>query len=141
MKLCIAAFLACAVSLAGCCGRNDSTNSATDASNEPTPAASSETSNDRYAARLDAALAIGILSERDNALQKVALDAADAGRADIVKKAVAGIGGIDSKANVTAQCALKLADADKLQDAVDLAKTIGVGSLRAETLKKLAERQ
>jgi hypothetical protein len=137
MKHCIAAFLAIAVWLPGCGGRTDSGNSAAD----PNKDRGEKTTNDPYAARLDAALAIGIPSDRNDALKTVALDAAEAGKADIVKKAIAGIGFLDMKAEVTGECALKLADAGKHQEAVDVAKMIGVLSDRADVLKKLAEKK
>ncbi len=127
MRSWIAASLTCALVLAGCSIRKT----------VHWPVAHS---NDPYESRLEAARGISDMNGRCEALRAVALDAADASREDVVRRAIGGMSSMQMRAETASQCALKLADVGKHADAVSLAKSISSMSVRNDTLKKLAER-
>jgi len=90
------------------------------------------------ASRLSAANAIGGSTERDDALAKVSVDAAQAGEGAIVKTAIQQIGSTSVMDTAAADAARRLAAAGKGEDAVAVAKSIGSSSIRDETLKAIA---
>jgi hypothetical protein len=92
-----------------------------------------------FPARLDAALAITDGPTRDSALATVAEDAAAAGEADIVKKAVSKINDVPTRDKTAADAALKLAAAGKSAEAVEVAKMINDAPTRDRTLSKLTK--
>jgi hypothetical protein len=89
--------------------------------------------------RLDAASALVDLGKRDDALVKVAEDAASAGLAEIVKKALSKVTDIGEKDAAAANCALKLAKAGKGPEATEVAKSITDLGKRDSVLSKLAK--
>ena len=103
---------------------------------------SSSTSNQTPEAlngRLEAALALTDTGKRDGALVKVAEDAASAGQAEVVKKALSRVTDIGKRDDAAENCALKLAKAGKGAEAADVAKTITDSGKRDSTLSKLAK--
>jgi hypothetical protein len=92
-----------------------------------------------FPAKLDAALAINDVPSRDKALASVAEDAAPAGEADIVKKAVSKISDVPTRDKTAADAALKLAAAGKSAEAVEVAKMISDVPTRDRTLSKLTK--
>ena len=93
------------------------------------------------ASRLSAANAIGGSTERDDALAKVSVDAAQAGEGAIVKTALQQIGSTSIRDKAAADSARRLAAAGEGADAVEIAKSIGSTSLRDETLKAIAKNE
>ena len=91
--------------------------------------------------RLDAALAITDDKLRGNTLNRVATDAAEAGNADVVKKAVAGIPEPKLKGSVASACARKLAAKGQHEAANDVAKIIPDQKLRDSVLSGLSAKQ
>jgi hypothetical protein len=91
--------------------------------------------------RLSAASKISNVNTKSEAFQRVALDAADAGLEDVVKKALDGIANFTTKSDAAGQCALKLARAGKRAAAIAVAESIPQVNQRDATLKKLAEGQ
>jgi tRNA A-37 threonylcarbamoyl transferase component Bud32 len=89
------------------------------------------------AVRLDAALAIQFRSDKDQALAKVAGDAAQVGLVDLVKKGIAEIGPLN-KDDAAADCAEKLARAGHKKAAMEVAQMIGSLFKRDAALKKVA---
>jgi hypothetical protein len=88
--------------------------------------------------RLSAALAINEQRMREDAVAAVAIDAAKAGNAAVVTKALSQVRGQKRRDDLRSSCAFDLAMAGKLQEAVEIAKTIDVTSLKDETLKRIA---
>jgi hypothetical protein len=88
-------------------------------------------------ARLEAALKIQNVFDRDPALAGVAKDAAKVGWAKLVTKAVAAVGPLN-KDDVAAECAAELAKAGQRQAALEVAQMINNIFTRDATLKKLA---
>lgn len=103
-----------------------------------TPAAA-PTSMSTNAARLKAAMAISSLSERDEALAKLAADAAAQGDADVTAKAVEGIIDVTLHDKAAGDCALSLAKAGKTAAATELARAIRTQSQRDATLAHIAK--
>ncbi len=97
------------------------------------------TSPGDLASRLEAAKAIHDVSERDKALAKVALSAADAGDAAVTDHALAAMHNVSDKDAATYSAALRLAKAGKADAAVATAKTIHDVSLMDKTLAKIAK--
>jgi len=103
---------------------------------------SSSTSNQSPAAlngRLEAALGLTDSDKRDVALVKVAEDAATAGEAEVVKKALSRVTDSSKKDEAAEYCALKLAKAGKGPEAAEVAKTITDSAKRDSVLSKLAK--
>lgn len=92
-----------------------------------------------FAARLEAAKAISLSSERDAALAKVAEDAANAGEAETVKKCLQEIGLSSLRDDTAYKSALSLGKVGKADAANEVAKSIGLSSRRDEALSKLAK--
>jgi hypothetical protein len=89
--------------------------------------------------KLDAALAIkdGIL--RDDALVKVALDAAAAGELKVVKKAVGEIRDGIKRDDAASASAFKLAERGQTSEATEIGNLIRDGIKRDATLSKIAK--
>jgi thioredoxin-like negative regulator of GroEL len=96
-------------------------------------------SAEQMAGRLDAATAMSNVSQRNDALAAVALDAADAGEGGIVKRAVGQISNVSQQNDVAYSCALKLAERGKSQEATAIAKMISNVSKQNEALRRIAE--
>ncbi len=96
-------------------------------------------SGSRFVNRLEAALAISLLDQRDAALTKLAKEAAEAGDEKVVAEAVKNIHFLDQRDSTAATCARALQKAGKEAAAVALAKTISVIDLRDQVLSGLAE--
>ena len=94
---------------------------------------------DQLVGRLNAALSVTSSSQRDDALKSVAEDAADAGAADIVKRAVGGITSSNNRDDAAYTCAIKLADRGDTQAASDVAKMITSSSKQNDALAKIAK--
>jgi len=97
------------------------------------------TSMSANAARLKAAMAISSLSERDEALAKLAADAAAQGDTDVTAKAVEGVVDVTFHDKTATGCALALAKAGKTASATDLARTIRSQTQRDATLAQIAK--
>ena len=91
--------------------------------------------------RLAAANAIGNNAKKDDALAKLAADAAQAGDALVVKEALKGMGSMTLRDTTAAEAARRLAAAGKGEDAVEVAKSIGRMDLRDETLQAIARNE
>jgi len=91
------------------------------------------------AARLEAAGQISGSSQRDEALEKVATDAAAAKDADIVKRAVNIIMASASKDRSAEACALALAKQGDVKAAGEVAQMISATSARDRTLAAIAK--
>ena len=115
---------------AGCRDKNTATPS--DAVSPPTPEAS------QSEGRLTAAVAISDSFKRDAALRAVADQAAQAGDAATVKKAVLEIGDSNKKDDAASSSALALANVGKRTDAAKVARMISDTDKRDNTLSKLA---
>jgi hypothetical protein len=89
--------------------------------------------------RLEAAEAINNVAKRNEVLQAVAEDAADAGDSEIVKRVLDKMNNVAQKNHLASSCALKLAERGKSQDAVEVAKTITNVAKKNETLGKIAK--
>ena len=92
-----------------------------------------------FASRLAAANAISDMTARDDALSRLALDAAAGGDGDTTKKAVQDIASMEKKDQAASRAALKLAKAGKGEDANAVAMLIGNSSTRDQTLAKIAK--
>ena len=88
--------------------------------------------------RLQDAAALSNTQERDDSLKVVALEAAEAGNAAVVKKAIAGIKTITTIDQAASECALKLAHAGQRDVAEEVAKMISTATGRDSILKKLS---
>lgn len=91
--------------------------------------------------RLDAALAITDANVRGSTLTVVAKDAAEAGNAEVVKKAVAGIPDTKVLDRAAQNCARKLADKGHHEAANEVAKMISDQKLRDNVLRILAAKR
>jgi hypothetical protein len=89
--------------------------------------------------RLEAAMQITNSNDRDSALKTVAVDSAGLGAGDITLEALAHMFNSSFRDETASDCASRLAKAQQLSFAKDVAKTIVSSNLRDETLKKLAE--
>jgi tRNA A-37 threonylcarbamoyl transferase component Bud32 len=92
---------------------------------------------ENFNARLEAALKIQMFNDKDRALGRVAKDAAKAGFAKLVTRAVAAVGPLN-KDDVAADCAAELAKAGQRKAALEIAQMINNIFKRDATLKKLA---
>jgi hypothetical protein len=102
------------------------------------PAAGPEEAEARYAARLEAALAIRNPFERDEALAGPASDAAAAGQGGVVKGCLAAISNPFARDDAAGRCALRLARAGRGAEAVEVARSIRNPFERDALLKKMA---
>jgi hypothetical protein len=102
----------------------------------PAPAPTSMSAN---SARLKAAMAISSISERDEALAKLAADASAQGDADVTAKAVEGVIDVTLHDKAAGDSALALAKAGKTSPATDVARTIRSQSQRDATLAHIAK--
>ena len=89
--------------------------------------------------RLDAASTMTNVAQRDDALSTIALDAADAGEGDIVKKALEGMSNVSKKNDTAYDAALKLSERGKTPAAVEVAKMISNTAKQNEALSKIAK--
>jgi hypothetical protein len=94
-----------------------------------------------FASRLDAAKGIGNNATRDEALSKLAIDAAANGDGEITRKAVDAIFNSATKSEVASRSALKLGKAGKGDEANAVARLIFNNAIRDETLAKIAKGQ
>ena len=92
-----------------------------------------------FAARFEAARAMMVVSDRDEALAKVAEDAAQAGDAETVQKCLREIRVVDVRDDTAYKAALGLAKSGKADAGTAVAKSIMVVSRRDEALSKLAK--
>jgi hypothetical protein len=91
-----------------------------------------------FAPQLRGAMAISGVDERDQALGKVALQAASANDVKAVKRALDEIRGGDLHDRIAADCALALVQLGRSADAGSIAGMIRTTSLRDATLAKVA---
>jgi hypothetical protein len=89
--------------------------------------------------RLDAALAINDMNQRDAALKSVAQDAAEAAEGEIVKRAVYEIHDLPMMDKVAYACALRLVERGQAQAAADTAKLMRDASKQNEVLSRIAK--
>jgi hypothetical protein len=94
---------------------------------------------DDFTARLEAAMTIFGINEKDDALGQVARDAAKAGEAEIVRKAIGNMIGNNSRDATAHEAALLLAKAGQRKAAVEIAKSIFGNTTRDQTLSELAK--
>jgi len=94
---------------------------------------------DQLKGRLDAALSMSNLNQRDEALKAVAENAASAGQAELVKQALGKFTNLNVKDEVAAACALKLSAAGHAQEGVEVAKMMTNINMRDEALRKIAQ--
>jgi serine/threonine protein kinase len=86
--------------------------------------------------RLEAALKIQNVADKEAALAGVARDAASVGLAELVTEAITALGPL--KDTVAIDCAAEFAKVGKRQAALEIAQMIGDSAKRDATLKKLA---
>jgi len=91
------------------------------------------------AERLEAASGITDVNEKDKPLAAVALDAAKAGQAEIVKKALAQMLDLSERSATTHDAALLLAKQGLRKPAIEMAKAIPDLNVRDQTLSELAQ--
>ena len=91
-----------------------------------------------WAARFGTAQGIQDPDERDETLNRLALDAASDGRDDDVKKAVFGIRSVGKKDQAAHGAAITLAKQGKGEAAREVAKLIADERMRAEALQTIA---
>ena len=91
------------------------------------------------AERLEAASGITDANEKDKPLAAVALDAARAGQAEIVKKALAQMLDLTERSATTHDAALLLAKQGLRKPAIEMAKAIPDLDVRDQTLSELAQ--
>jgi hypothetical protein len=89
--------------------------------------------------RLDAAIGITDPSKRNDALQSVAEDAAEAGVGEVAQAAAERITDPSRKNNVAAACALKLAERGDTKGATTVAGLITDPSRKNDVLGKIAK--
>jgi hypothetical protein len=94
---------------------------------------------DDFTARLEAAMTIFGINEKDDALGQVARDAAKAGEPEIVRKAIGNMIGNNSRDATAHEAALLLAKAGQRKAAVEIAKSIFGNTTRDQTLSELAK--
>jgi hypothetical protein len=89
--------------------------------------------------RLEAANKMTNLTDRNQALQSIAEDAATAGAAEIVTAALEGITNLGLRNDTAAECALRLARRGDTKAATTVAESITNLSKRNEVLGKIAK--
>ena len=107
-----------------------------DVGSKPQPPVRSDTP---LGARLAAALAMTNVTQRDEALAKLADDAGTEGDGEVVKQALANMTNITKRDDAASASALKLAKAKNAGDATEVAKTINNITKRDAVLAKLAK--
>ena len=90
-------------------------------------------------ARLEAAVMIGSLSEKDKALSLVATDAARAGEIDTVSAAIARIGTLSTRDQASLDSVRLLAKRGLRKEAIRIAQRIGSNTMRDLALSELAQ--
>jgi hypothetical protein len=90
-------------------------------------------------ARLDAALKISNVSEKDATLDAVAADAAQAGAGPVVKDSISAMQNVGHKDQTAAACAPVLAKAGRAKDAVEVGNLIQNPALRDQVLASVAK--
>lgn len=95
-------------------------------------------SNANFEDRLGVAKAISNINQRDDALSKLALSAAQAGRLEIVRKALESIRVKATEDASRTECALAFANSTNLPDAFGIAENIKELTTRDTTMGKLA---
>jgi hypothetical protein len=105
---------------------------------QATPAEPPTDTQARYAARLEAALAISNPFERDDALASLATDAAAVGQVRVVKRCLAALSNPFCKDATASCCALRLGQAKQGSAAVAVARTISNPFERDAVLRKMA---
>ena len=98
-----------------------------------------EDSPGALADRVEAALAISNSPQKDQALQQVAEDAAEAGEGEIVRKALSGMNNGPQRDQAAQQCAHSLAKAGRRSEAVEIAKMIANSPQRDQLLQQLSQ--
>jgi hypothetical protein len=98
----------------------------------------SDRESHEFATRLDAAMGVQDVTKRDDALARVARDAAKRGRVGVVKRALTEMSVLEKHDATASEAALTLAGVNTGEDAVPVAKTIANQSLRDDTLAKIA---
>lgn len=116
------------------CQPTDSGNSQAAA---PAPRAAT-TNSKEFEVRLVAALEIASLGSRDEALGKLAADAAVAGESAITAKAIQNIASLSDRDRYAAAAAVWLAKAGQAEGGLAVARLISSLSTRDETLKQIA---
>lgn len=92
-----------------------------------------------FATRLAAALTISNVTSKDDAISRVALDAAEAGDGEVTTKAISAISNVQTKDAAASRAALKLAKASRGEEANAVARMISNIGVRDQTLAKLAK--
>ena len=90
------------------------------------------------AGRLAAAKALTSPSQKQEAVAKLAVDAAELGDAETAKGCIDQLASPSQKQEVIYRSALRLARANKVEDAVALANTLTSPSQKQQTLSKIA---
>jgi hypothetical protein len=93
----------------------------------------------KFAARVEAALAINDFALRNATLASLANDAAAAGDAEVVNSCLANINDFALRNTTAHSAAMSLARAGKMQAATDVAKSINDFNLRNRALSSLAK--
>lgn len=94
--------------------------------------------NSEAMARVNAAIAMTNLNERDDALGSACRGAAKAGAVDAVTKALANISNLNVHDDVASDSAIALRDSGQRAAATEVAKSINNLNQRDKTLKQLA---
>jgi hypothetical protein len=89
--------------------------------------------------RLDAAIGVTNMTQKNEALISVAEDAADAGAGDIVVKALEEMSNLTTKSDVAETCALKLARRGDAKAATRVAETMTNLTKKNEVLARIAK--
>jgi hypothetical protein len=102
------------------------------------PAVTPEHARATLPGRLAAARALASPSQKQEALAKLALDAAELGEAETARACIDQLTSHSQKQAVTVKSALRLARASKAEDAVALASTLKSPSQRQQALSRIA---
>jgi hypothetical protein len=90
------------------------------------------------ATRLAASKEISDANLRQSAFAKLALDAAVAGDAGVVKECLDQVSDANLRENTKIKAVLKLGQAGKTDESLSLAKTISDGNIRERIINKIA---
>jgi hypothetical protein len=93
---------------------------------------------EQFQARLDAADAMGNPGRQEEARKKIVEDAADAGEADVARKAFEKISNPGTKEDLTEACALKFAKRGDVKAAKSFAELMSNPGKKEEVLRKIA---
>ncbi len=96
-------------------------------------------SPDTLPARFQAAMQVSGQAQRDDALQKVARDAAAAKQAALAKEALRAIAAVDTQERAAVRCALALSANGDPKSAIEVAQLISTQHTRDEVLVKSAK--